>query len=603
MFTLAEITQNTQDTENKDAIDQPADSAGHISELLTSTRPFIAEMRRIIFRLIGLDNLVIFFNTCCNYYVLNGTDELLTRMSIAEFAMSDAFNHIPDEPLLRAVIEFSELPEHMQEILTHAQIPFNILFGRMRHIRSVAVANEMAFNKARSEAQWAKRKAFTAVNIRQLLWFAIECGLDLSPNATHNITFEPNDALMLYNLYGVGSEDQTLATTAQLLTKLRLLGEAIPKDVANAVIRHVDFDGCTPIRSNMEDSGSEAWYHVLDSIFVQHQAAHPELDPIDILVDHCLIEYICDLTKLKILIHVDKFDPQRRMLPYLLSKPNLSDSGIIRYFIRNANDDEYIIACAKLCVPHKDWIRTHVLLIDIYAYYPNLLVCINALPEGNFESVTAIATYVSANMQLDYVNLLREPLMRLVAARSMFETDLSVDCMLAWLKNVKKFDSISQLACMFAHQIFLTRSAGERAVIYDRYLEAWPDFNLYCELVYHLLHGEESVGNCERSLHCSIRLVRGMCNCSFTDQAIAHVIDVMHARERVEVSNAVTIQLFISVCELGLQFDLLMRLAEYHLQSRMSRDVAEAFMEQIKETSYSDDQYQALFECFLHSDE
>ena len=509
----------------------------------------LVEIRRIVFQMLGMDHLVLFIDACCCY----------SQPDVSSFTQSET-----------VIISEEERTE--------------------------------ALNAAVALAKAAKKRTFNVSNIRRLLWFAIECGLDLGQTARH---------LTPYALYlrGIGSRDMNgfrlrglehecgAVNTTDVLTRIQLHGEYVDVVVTHAVLACTTFNAETvlhdAVRLDTCDSGSAVWFEILDMLFAYHQRASPAASSMSIM-SKCLHLFV-DGTAMMQILSADSCDKQRRMLPYLLRKPDLSDGSIILMFcgISPDTDVDHIIACAELCGDHPNWPHMCVKLIDRFTRYKQFVATVNRLPGVNVESQADIAAYVIATMKLGDTCQLGFRLMQVIAKYGTFDT------VLKWVMSNEDPCVRELVACVFAHRLFLTWTVAERAVIYDRYIKAHPGPRCYSTIIYYLMHGEDAFGTYPH--RCSLHLVFDMLVFEFEDCAIAHIIDASHAREHIQMSSDCVVGGILDLCKKELRFDLLMRLVNRHYRPGMVDDFTLQLMVMKLEiaTCYSVEQRQILINHVL----
>ncbi|MBL4693960.1 hypothetical protein JKY72_01170 [Candidatus Gracilibacteria bacterium] len=92
----------------------------------------------------------------------------------------------------------------------------------------------------------AKRLAFDDDNARRLLWFALECGLELEPTTRHITPFGLRqrgiDHFTMCRSYPLTSADCTTMSTVEMLTKLRVQKVHLNGSVTRAVLDSATFN-------------------------------------------------------------------------------------------------------------------------------------------------------------------------------------------------------------------------------------------------------------------------------------------------------------------------------------------------------------------------
>ncbi|MBL4693961.1 hypothetical protein JKY72_01175, partial [Candidatus Gracilibacteria bacterium] len=437
------------------------------------------EIRRIIFRMLGLNHLVFFLDACCNHVQL--TDEM------------DGMNNV----------EF-----------------VNVL-GTMKA---------------------AKRQAFNDTNVRRLLWFALDCGLELEATTRHMTLFgfcqRGINHFTLCRSYQMTFGRCATVATVEMLTKLRVRGVHLNGIVTNAVLDYTTFNAepifyeNNPIlqprtRLDVTDSGSAVWFEILDMLFAYHQnASPPESSSLHIMAK-CLCGSV-GMNIMRLLIKADKNDTQRRMLPYLLGKHDLSSGAIITAFYLSTDDFHYLFACADLCKRHKDWSGTCIKIINLFANCNNFVANVRQLPGMNqYTTIADIADYISVNLQLDRPQVCKigSKLALIVVRHTTFATESSIDWVFEWMMNDEQ-----HIALVFAERLFQTRTVAQRAVIYKRFL-ASDKRSCRAEIIYYLMHGKDAFGTYEHSEHCSLSLVINMLEHKFEDNTVDHIISAAHTQD------------------------------------------------------------------------
>ncbi|MBL4694895.1 hypothetical protein JKY72_06020, partial [Candidatus Gracilibacteria bacterium] len=267
----------------------------------------LVAIRRIVFQMLGMDHLVLFIDACCN-------------------------------PLDQ----------------THPNVPDGHLTTKEKR---VAITKALA----------AKQLAFSEANVSRLLWFALECGLILESNTRHVTPFKFGKPVRtMFNQHALCvKHTQCTMNVVEMLTQLRVHEVHIDSVVAHAVLNSTTFDAnpafdkrmrfIQPTRLYTYDAGSAVWYDILDTLFAYHKNMWPQFDAISTL-GRCL-HAVDDVSIMDQLIAADVWDEQRRMLPYLLSKTDLSDSIIFTFCsdIDDGSDIDRIFKCARLCKDYPDW--------------------------------------------------------------------------------------------------------------------------------------------------------------------------------------------------------------------------------------------------------
>ncbi|MBL4695123.1 hypothetical protein JKY72_07200 [Candidatus Gracilibacteria bacterium] len=472
----------------------------------------LVEIRRIVFQMLGMDHLVLFIDACSNCLQPRVDD------------------------------------------------PENCIILPMVYVAYVVVNAESV-----------------KANIHRLLWFALECGLDLRPTARHITPIE--FAEQGTNPCGMslqGHESCDKLNTTDMLVKLRLQHQHIDDDISHAVLACTTvvtspiFDDDNKVmlhdtvRLCTSDSGSSAWHEILDLLFIYHKRVSPAASSLSIM-SKCLHE-VTGKTIVNQLVQADWADKHRRILPYLLRKPDLSSCFMFNF--SRGSDSLYLNECAKLCVDRPDWPQACAKLINLIANHTKLLpkfliTRVNNLPSMNVTSQADIAAYIIANVKLDSVRELSGHLMQVVVRYGTFNTPFSIDCVLAWMNNKYQF-AISKVACMFAHQLFLTRPVAERAAIYERLLKVNHRSPEHGEIIYYLMHGEDAFGTYKAKHLCSLHLVFDMLDNECNDSAIAYIIDASLAREQIQMPSDCIANWILGLYQQELRFDLLMRLVNRH---------------------------------------
>ena len=509
----------------------------------------IREIRRIIFQMLGMDHLVFFIDACCSYLRID----------------------------VDAIVSVEERTKEMKTMVK-------------------------AMNAA---AKAKKQDIFDDANIRRLLYFALECGLDLGPTACHVTPFAFRKyKIAHFSVSGINLrafKRRLTVTTVEMLTKLQMHHKHINGTVTRAVLDSTTFnagpifDECGIIvhprtRLYSNDSGSAVWFEILDVLFAYHQSASPS-NTFNIM-SKCLHEVKGHATLFTQLITANRCDKQRRMLPWLLRKPDWSDGAHIIVFYRAVADVNRIFACADLCKDHPDWRHTCVRLINMFVARKHFIANVRRLPGMAHMTLADIGNYVLANIQrarrLPIVCSIRCNLMQFIVKHATFDTVSSVDRVFAW--GISYSDSIM---LVFAQRLFLIQTVAQRAVTYKRFLAVIYVGHSTCdsrlgEIIYYLMHGEESFGTYTQTHHSSLLLVEDMLKLGLDDRAIAHIISATHTQD---VSNMS--YLIIKLCERKLRFDLLLRLLDRYC--RIDANAAKYWIKLLKESAdYEPDQTQTL---------
>ena len=413
-----------------------------------------------------------------------------------------------------------------------------------------------------------------AAKVRLLLYFAIECGLDLGPTARH---------LTLFHLYLQGvdpfelrdislySVEHRVMSTAAVLTRMRTHKKHIDGTILSTVLASTSlvtdpiFDGCGTIvhdstRLCSLDSGSAVWFEILDIMFTYHQRTHPTFTSLHIL-SMCL-HASRTYPIMTQLVCANVWDDRRRMLPYLLRKPDLNDGSIIYSFFYRADYIDHIIACAAICKDHPNWPQMCVRVITVCAAHKDFVTNVSRLPGMNVESKADIAAYVIANVKSSDVRSLSVDLMQLVVNYSAFDTPSSIDRVLTWITSCTRPSDSSKVMCLFAYRLFQMRADAERAAIYERYRAVYPDQQYHSEIIYYLMHGEDAFGTYDRETKCNLHLVHDMLVLVLDNRAIAYIIDATNARAGIYLEH--NAGWFTVLCEFRLHFDLLLILLKRH---------------------------------------
>ena len=462
----------------------------------------IREIRRIIFRMLGMNHLVFFLNACCDY----------------------------------------RQPQGEMTIMCHTE-----------------------------------RLAFNEDNVRRLLWFALECGLELEARTQHMTQFGfrqrgiDHFTLCRSGLYL--ADCAATVTTVEMLTKLRICDVHLSGTVTRAVLDSTTFNAIpifneskTVIQASTRlraiDSGAAVWFEILDMLFTYHQNASPMSSSLSIMAK-CLQPSLY-LNTMNLLVVAESHDSERRMLPYLLRKHDLSSGAIIVKFHYNDVYIDHIIKCAEFCKDNPGWPQACLMLINMFANHKQFAANVNRLPGLRSKSRAHIAAYVFANMDLGNVCELSIDLIDFIVKHATFVTDSNVDCVLTWMAYKKNQHKIDIIACVFAHLLFQTRPDIERAVIYEQYLKVRPTCHFFSELIYYLMHGEDSFGTYALDHRCSIYLTLDMLTLELENSAIAHIIAATHVRDLIPVPPNCIGRMLLELCKKGLRFDLLIRLVHRH---------------------------------------
>ena len=493
----------------------------------------VREIRRIVFQMLGMDHLVLFIDACCNY---------------------------------------------LQPDASSSTSPKYVITPRKKRTEAMKVVLTSMIA--------AKKSAFNEDNIRRLLWFALECGLDLGPTTRHLTPsslrkrgISPSD-LCGISLRGIVVYDTM--NTIELLTRVQVHKKNVDIVVTRAVLACITFNAETILYSTMRlyagYSNSAVWYEILDKLFIYHQRVSPAASSMSIL-SKCLY-MLAGKTVAAHLIFANDCDKQRRMLPYLLRKPDLNDASIIPAFNSRVDNVDHVIAMTELCCSHPNWHHASVKIINIFANDDDdeFIANVNRLHGVNVESHADIAAYVFANVKLGDTRSFCSSLMQIIAKHGAFDT------VMKWMMSSEDPCRMSKVACIFAHRLFQTYPVAERAVIYRRYLKVHPGLRSDSTIIYYLMHGKDAVYAYwhRRSLY----LVRDMLKFGFEDNAIAHIIDVSHAREYIPPSFDCGIGRIQDLCERELRFDLLMRLINRHCHVRVLDYRTEKLLTRLKSDYY-----------------
>ena len=538
---------------------QLLESGAFAAEFVTEdTTKDIVEIRRIVFQMLGMDHLVFFIDVCCNYLKVDRT--MLT-------------------PPVNVIILEEKCAEAMNATIT--------------------------------EAIKAKQRIFTVANIRRLLWFALECGLDLGPMTRHVTPDEfRKQGISPFDLYGISLRGPNCVTvdSAEMLTRVRLQDQHLDGLVPRIVLAHTTLV-TNPIfndeyvkthatsQLNSIDSGSAVWFEILDVLFDYHQQTLSEFGTIFIT---CACLRAAGGTNMSQLIYTNG-EKQHRMLPWLLRKPDLNDGSlIVRFFRHFGTEIEQIFACSSICKDHPDWPHACVLLINLLIRRKGFIANVNRLLGMNVESQADIAAYVSANMRLSDVRAIDTGLMTMVVKHSTFDNKSSIDRVLAWMTSKVSDSGLNRAVCLFAYRLFQTRSADECAAIYVRLREVRSLHNNYSEIIYYLLNGK-TLGSYNISLQCSHHLALDMLELKFNNNAIAHVLDAIHDRRRVFMPYARTINIIRELCKRRFRFDLLMSLINRHYHVHEVSPCAQRLIDQlITLDCYSREQRQIITDRLRH---
>ena len=430
----------------------------------------LVEIRRIVFQMLGMDHLVVFINVCSNY---------------------------------------------LQPDVDTISLSGNMIIWEKQHTKALHVAL--------AKAKAAKKKIFDVLNIHRLLWFALECGLDLGPTARHATPSEfYKQQISPFDLRSVSLRrlaSCTTMNTIEMLTQLRLWGSHIDDAVTSTVLSFTTFNA-DPIfdesktivqprtRLHVHDSGSAVWHKILNMMFVYHQSASPASSSLEIMAE-CLSEIKRRIPTVVRVVIVNRYDEQRRMLPYLLRKPDLNDGSLILKFCDTPIDVDYIVACAELCKDHPNWPQTCVMLIDRFINCEHFIANVNKLcrsPGMNQMTMVEITAYVTANVKLDDVHELSIELLQLVVRYSAFDTKSSIDCVLKMFEVNDCTNFISKLAVAFAYRLGLTRPVAVRVDMYKRHFSSGKYSKHHGAMIHYLMHNEDSYVKCKRLRHCNLEL-------------------------------------------------------------------------------------------------
>ncbi|MBL4694893.1 hypothetical protein JKY72_06010 [Candidatus Gracilibacteria bacterium] len=448
------------------------------------------------------------------------------------------------------------------------------------------------------EAQAAKKSAFDEDNTSRMLYFALECGLDLGLDVYHKIEFELSN--LQIELFGPNEFAATYAgsdtlNTVELLTKAHIRQVHVSGVVTRAVLACATFDATTT-RLYTGDSGSAVWYDILDILFAHHQLEHLELSTVDILRDYCL-DLLPVAFKFAAFIDADRHDKQRRMLPYLLSKADLSSGSIIVRFCHTSADFAYLIACAAVCGSHRQWSRTCVGLISLFAEHKEFIANVSSLPGlGYVKSQHDVVNYVLACLQWLGGSMIDVGDFSVGLMRVLVKADaLTVDRFFRWVEADNKALRVSSVTVVFAAQMFLTQSITTRMDLYQRFCTVDLYRDRHVEIVYTLLLGKGSfVRNGCRS-NCSIYLALDMLAQDLDIRAIEYVIEEAHARDAIRCFPSDHI---LELCERQLRFDLLLLLVKRHYHAHIRKTRALELIDELKTvTCYTDSQMQILMAC------
>ncbi|MBL4695122.1 hypothetical protein JKY72_07195 [Candidatus Gracilibacteria bacterium] len=517
----------------------------------------LVEIRRIVFQMLGMDHLVLFIDACCNYLRID----------------------------VDAMVSEERCTKEMKAMV--------------KAINAVMKAK--------------KQRAFDEDNISRLLYFALECGLELEP-ATRHMTLrgfrkQEIEHFGISDIHLRGFMSRSTMTAVEMLTKMSIHSTEINGAVARAVLACTTFNASTIFDKDMfviqwrtrlyaSDSGSAVWFDVLDMLFVYHQRASPASSSLGILAK-CL-QKMDGVTIMNRLVEADRCDEQRRMLPYLLGKPDLSDGSIIVEFYQDAADIKHFATMAELCKNHPDWPRTCVKLVNMFANCRYLysdadrmqfITYVNHIPGMDNMTLADIANYISADLQMNDACEIGKRLMQTVVKYATFDTELSLDVVFEWMLNHDSY-----VPFVFAERLYLTHSVAERAAIYERFVviehSSFPGTRRSA-LIYYLMHGEEAFNTYTRSTVCNIHLVLDMLAIKCESETIAYIISAAckpGVSKRDHVPENV-----LKLCKRGLRFDLLMRLVKQHYHTYTYEARTEKLVEQLEtSTYYEPDQLQLL---------
>ena len=505
--------------------------------LAETTRGDMVEFRRIIFRMLGLNHLIFFLETCGNS--------------------------------IHVVI-----PEDDCTAITHTIT--------------------------------AKKSAFNESNVSRLLWFALECGLELEPMTQHMTPFGfCEQGIEHFGLPHIDMRQSLRGcptmTTVEMLTKIHRYRKHFDGVVTRVVLASTTFNAepildesknliQRPTRLCASDSGSAVWFEILDMLFTYYQSASPAASSLHIIA-MCL--HFSLKTPMHLLRDVDKWDKHRRILPYLLSKPDLNDGSIIFEFFHNTADIDYLIACASVCRDHPKWPQACVQLIDRFADCDDdaadVVANVSRLPGMKLRSLTDIANFVSANREHG-AHLLSNKLVLIVVKHATHNTEQIIECVIEWLV----YDN-PDVTLVLAHRLFLTQTVAQRAAIYKRFRSTHRDTPCG-EIIYHLMHGEDAFGTYSPNYN-SLRLVLVMLEHELDESAIVHVIGATHMQD---VSSVLGMSyLVLALARHKLRFDLLLHLVDRHYHVHMPNRRATILLSELIKRSpfYEPDQLQTLIAC------
>ena len=509
--------------------------------MINRTRSDIREIRRIVFQMLGMDHLVVFINTCCNYFEIG--DDVLKMAPMADLVAEQA--------------------------------------------------SEQTFK----DAQAAKKNVFDYGNVSRLLYFAVECGLDLRLSAHHKLARtlrEQGTRLHALHKNDLTGEHKAMPTIEMLMT-IRLRGEHIDGVITRAVLNCTPFDVSTT-RLHPGDSGSAVWFEILEMLFVYHQYKHPELSTIRILIDYCLCGHSATF---KPLTNANKHDKQRRMLPYLLSKPDLSNGRIIVRFFRRTIDAEYIGTCAELCKTHKSWPQTCVGLISLFAKHNDFVANVSLLPGlGHVKSQHDVVIYMLMHMRFSGrmcgLHYIGDKLIQMLIKADALTTDQ----FFIWIDMNNRAMRVSDTAIIFAAQLFLTHSVAERTVLFERFRVADVCDDCVVEIINILLLENGSLNHrAARNLSsvCRIYLALNMLELDLDIRVIEYVLGEAccssHCRRIIPRLS----EKIFRLCEYQLRFDLLLGLVKQHWRAQRTSERAREFIKELKKlTCYEPAELQNL---------
>ncbi|MBL4694892.1 hypothetical protein JKY72_06005 [Candidatus Gracilibacteria bacterium] len=429
----------------------------------------IRAIRSIVFQMLGMDHLVFFIDVCCN-------------------------NLEPDVDALTPVE--------------------NVIISEEKHTEALKAP---AVTRIK-----AKKKGFNVSNIRRLLGFALECGLKLGQTTQHMTPREHRRrGINPFDLCNISIRGHELGNvnTIEMLTQLRLQEAHIDGTVCRAILSCTSFNmGSIIDESNVilqprtrlhpEDSGSAVWFNVLDMLFVYHQNASPMSSSFDILTE-CLS--ISRVNILCVLVDANKCDEQRRLLPYLLRKPDLNDGKLILMFCAdtfnfgNIDNIDYIIACAELCCEHPNWPQTCVKLINcLFMKRKHFIANVKRLPGVNVESQADIVAYIFANM--NGVQDISCHLIIFMAEYGAFDTTVSIDYMMGMLRRNGFGYFASEAAMSFAYRLGSTQPVTERIILYKRYFEHAKYSQRPTAIIHYLMHHKSLYFKYSRLQRCSLHV-------------------------------------------------------------------------------------------------